>query len=76
MKRKEVDERKLNLGFALTLGFMDLSPVIEKVTKMKPEQIEALPPREREELKKAVLDAINAAKEKAERIVKEVETNE
>lgn len=63
--------RKLDMQLSLTLKFMDQSPIIQRVTKMRPQEIEALPPEEREKLKNAVLYAINSAKEKANRTMRE-----
>jgi len=73
MKKEEVEriKRKQDIRFALTLKFMDQSPIIQKVTKMKPYELEALSETERGEIQALVLNAINVATEKAEMIVKE-----
>jgi len=73
MKKEELErvKRKQDIRFALTLKFMDESPIIQKVTKMKPYEFEALSEAERQEIQSLVLNAINVAKEKATMIVKE-----
>jgi len=73
MKKEQMEKikREQDLRLALTLKLMDESPIIQKVTKMTPSELEALPEAERKEIQSLVLNAINAAKEKAEMIIEE-----
>jgi len=75
MRKEELEKikRKQDMRLALTLKFMDQSPIIQRVTKMKPYELEALSDKERREIQSQVLRAINVAKEKAEMIMKEVD---
>lgn len=50
---------------ALTLKFMDETEVMQRTSKMSPEQIEALPEVERKKLASDVLEVIENAKRKA-----------
>jgi len=73
MKKEELEriKHKQDMRFALTLKFMDESPIIQKVTKMKPCELEALSEAERKEIQSLVLNAIDVAKEKAAMIIEE-----
>jgi len=73
MKKEELEriKRKQDIRFALTLKFMDQSPIIQKVTKMTPYELETLSEAERKEIQSLVLNAINVAQEKADMIVEE-----
>lgn len=72
MKKEEVEKikREQDMRFALTLKFMNESPIIQEVTKMKPYQLEGLSKKRREEIQGLVLNAIEVAKEKADMIAK------
>lgn len=57
--------QQLDTQLALTLRFMDETPIIKRVSKMSLEEIEALSESERRKLRTDVLEAIENAKRKA-----------
>ncbi len=67
LKKDEIERisQQLDTQLALTLRFMDESPIMQKTSKMSPEEIEGLPESERAKLASDVLEVIENAKRKA-----------
>ncbi len=63
--------RQLDLQFALTLKFMDETPLINNFDKAALEKLLASPSEIRETTKNAFTEAVNLAVEKAKKIAQE-----